>query len=155
MREIQCALNRFWDLLDGCPGLRPHRVDARQQNEGSTMGGWYNPVGHYVPEELGGLSVDKFISAVVAEGGRTGRGCNFPLHLHPVFNDADVYQDGQPTRLVFASRDVREPRGSLPVAETLASRCFGVPWFKKDVPELIERYAWAYRKVATQAHRLV
>ena len=119
------------------------------------MGGWYNPLGHYVAEELGGLAVDKFIRAVEAEGGRTGRRCNFPLHLHPVFREADVYQDGTPTRLAFTSRDVREPSGSLPVTEALASRCFGVPWFKQDKPELIERYASAYRKVATQAHRLV
>lgn len=155
MAQVQRALDRFWDLLAGCPGLRPHRVTAEQTRQGTTMGGWYNPLGHYIAEELGGLPVEKFIAAVDAEGGRTGRRSNFPMHLHPVFNDADIYQDGQPTRLVFASRDVREQRGSLPASEGLASRCFGVPWFKKNIPELIEQYAWAYRKVAMQAHLLV
>ncbi len=35
--QIQNALNRFWDLLEDVPGLRPHRTD-RASN--STMGGW-------------------------------------------------------------------------------------------------------------------
>ncbi|HVF09425.1 MAG TPA: DegT/DnrJ/EryC1/StrS family aminotransferase [Abditibacteriaceae bacterium] len=151
IQEIQDAMNRFWDLLEGVPGLRAHRP----ADEGSTMGGWYNPLGHYVPEELGGLPVEKFIEAVNAEGGLTGRGCNFPLHLHPVLNEADVYNDGKPTRIAFAERDVREPSGSLPVTEALAAHCLGVPWFKHDWPESIERYAAAFRKVALQADELL
>ena len=119
------------------------------------MGGWYNPIGHYVPEELGGLPVLKFIEAVNAEGGQSGRGCNFPLHLHPVLNDADVYHDGKPTRIAFADRDVREGAGSLPVTEALVDRCLGVPWFKHDRPESIERFANAFRKVALQADELL
>jgi perosamine synthetase len=152
MKAIQDAMNRFWDLLEAVPGIRAHRP---AEDSGSTMGGWYNPVGHYVPEELGGLAVERFIEAVNAEGGRSGRGCNFPLHLHPVFNEADVYGDGKPTRVAFADRDVRQPAGSLPVSEALAERCFGIPWFKHDRPESIGRYAAAYRKVALQAEKLL
>ena len=150
IQRIQDAMNRFWDLLEGVPGFRAHRpVEA-----GSTMGGWYNPVGHYLPEELGGLPVATFVEAVNAEGGRCGRGVNAPLHLHPVFNEADIYGDGKPTRSAFANRDVHQPPGSLPVAESLAERAFGIPWFKHDAPDLIEQYASAYRKVAFQAGRL-
>ncbi|MDD4891109.1 MAG: DegT/DnrJ/EryC1/StrS family aminotransferase [Phycisphaerae bacterium] len=149
--EIQRAMNRFWDLLEGVPGLRPHRPAA---GTGSTMGGWYNPLGHYVPEELAGLPVEKFLDAVTAEGGRCGRGCNFPLHLHPVLNTADAFRDGTPTRIAFAGRDLRQPAGSLPVSEALAGRAFGIPWFKHDRPASIERYAAAFAKVATQAGKL-
>jgi len=152
IQQIQDAMNRFWDLLEGVPGVRAHRPAA---NSGSTMGGWYNPLGHYLPEELGGLPLDKFVAAVNAEGGRTGRGGNTPLHLHPVLNDADVYGDGQPTRIAFAGSDVRQGKGSLPVTEALADRCFGIPWFKHDQPESIERYANAFRKVAFQAEELL
>jgi len=152
MKAIQDAMNRFWDLLEGVPGIRPHRP---QRQSGSTMGGWYNPLGHYVPEELGGLPVRTFIEAVNAEGGRSGRGCNFPLHLHPLFNEADIYGDGKPTRIAFADRDVRQPAGRLPVSEALAERCFGIPWFKHDRPESIARYAAAYKKVALQADKLL
>jgi dTDP-4-amino-4,6-dideoxygalactose transaminase len=154
IREIQSAMNRFWDLLEDTPGLRPHRPENFRES-GSTMGGWYNPIGHYLPEELGGLPVEKFIKAVNAEGGCSGRGCNFPLHLHPVLNQADVFKDGKPTRIAFAERDVRQGKGSLPVTESLWDRCLGVPWFKHDRPELITQYAAAFRKVSLQAHKLL
>jgi hypothetical protein len=119
------------------------------------MGGWYNPVGHYLPEELGGLPVERFVEAVNAEGGRSGRGVNFPMHLHPVLNDADVYRDGKPTRIAFSERDVRQRAGSLPVSEKLGQRAFGIPWFKHDRPESIKRYADAFRKVAARAGELM
>jgi len=151
IQEIQRAMNRFWDLLEGTPGIRPHRPP---KDSGSTMGGWYNPLGHYVPEQLGGLPVEKFIAALQAEGIHVWRGVNFPLHLHPVLNDADIYGDGKPTRIAFSDRDLRQPAGSLPVAEGLAKRALGVPWFKHDHPQLIERYAAAFRKVALQADKL-
>jgi perosamine synthetase len=37
MAEIDSAMNRFWDLLEGTPGVRAHRPPA---GSGSTMGGW-------------------------------------------------------------------------------------------------------------------
>ena len=150
-------MNRFWDLLEGVPGLRAHRPDKEAAKQGSTMGGWYNPLGHYIPEELGGLPVAKFIEAVVAEGGLTGRGCNTILHTHPVLNQADVYGDGKPTRIAFAQRDVRQSLGSLPVSEALllGGRCLGIPWFKHDRKDAIELYAAAFKKVALQADKLV
>lgn len=150
IKEIQKAINRFWDLLEGVPGIRAHRP----KDAGSTMGGWYNPLGLYLPEELDGLPSQTFVDAVLAEGSITARGCNFPLHLHPVFNEADVYGDGKPTRIAFTERDVRQPRGSLPVAEGILQRTIGIPYFKHDEPELITRYAAAFKKVAMQAHKL-
>ena len=138
MREIQRAMNCFWDAVGDVPGLRPHRVDPASD---STMGGWYNPLGHYLPEELDGLPVEKFIDAVQAEGGRCGRSVNYPLHLHPVLNQADVYHDAKPTRIAFANRDVRQFKGSLPRTEALAQRSFGIPWFKHYEPEAIGRFA--------------
>jgi len=151
MAEIQQAMNHFWDGLEGVPGLRPHRPP---KESGSTMGGWYNPLGHYLPEELGGVPVDRFMAAVNAEGGMTWRAANLPLHLHPVLNTADVYGDGRPTRIAFSDRDVRQGPGSLPVSEALGERCLGIPWFKRYLPEHIDRFIAAYRKVATQAHKL-
>jgi dTDP-4-amino-4,6-dideoxygalactose transaminase len=151
MQEIQRAMNCFWDAVGDVSGLRSHRVDPAGD---STMGGWYNPLGHYLPEELGDLPVEKFIEAVQAEGGRCGRSVNYPLHLHPVLNDADVYHDDKPTRIAFADRDVRQPKGSLPRTESLAQRSFGIPWFKHHEPDAIARFAAAYRKVALHAHEL-
>ena len=55
MQEIQDAMNRFWDLLEGVPGLKAHRPPAKSK---STMGGWYAARGLYRAAELGGLSCE-------------------------------------------------------------------------------------------------
>ncbi len=151
MGEIDQAMKRFWSLLKGTPGLRPHHPE----DDTSTMGGWYNPVGHYLPEELEGLPAATFARALEAEGVPGDVGVNFPLHLHPMFNEADIYGDGKPTRIAFSDRDLRQPRGSLPVSEGIAERVCKVPWFKRDRPKEIALYAAAYRKVAMQARRLL
>ncbi len=149
--EIRKALDYFWELLDGVPGIRPHRVKWPDSN----MAGWYEPHGHYVPEELGGLSLTRFAQAVRAEGSICNPGCNLPLHTHPLFNTADVYGHGKPTRIANSDRDVRQPKGSLPVSEGINRRVYGVPWFKHYRPEIIEEHAEAYRKVAMNYKELL
>lgn len=151
--EIQKALNRFWDLLEGVPGLRAHRPP---KDSGSTMGGWYSARGLYRAEELGGLPVGKFCEAVVAEGiPSCYPGSNAPLHLHAVFHEADIFHQGEPTAIAFGQRDVRQGPGTLSVAEQIGSISFSIPWFKHDRPEEIARYAAAYRKVAERAAELL
>jgi perosamine synthetase len=143
--HIQLATNYFWDLLEGVPGIRAHRPP---KDSGSTMGGWYAPHGLYVPEELGGLSVSRFVEAVSAEGVFCTPGCNSALHTHPLFHTADVYNHGKPTRIANSERDLRQPPGSLPVSEATGARTYGIPAFRHYVPQIIEEHAEAYRKVA-------
>jgi len=155
--EIRKAINFFWDLLKGVPGLIPHRVD---ESTGSNMAGWYGAHGLFRSEELGGLSVSRFCLAVEAEGGAKGGaecqpGCNRALHLHPFFNDADIYNQGQPTRIANSARDLRQPEGSLPVAERIGAEVFFIPWFKHYRPEIIRQFANAYRKVAEHSDELL
>ena len=145
MAGIDKAMNLFWDLLDGAPGLQAHRPPGES---GSTMGGWYSARGIYKADELGGLPAARFAEAVRAEGSVCAPGANEPLHLHPLFNDVDVYGDGKPTRLAFAQGDPRQPAGSLPMAESINTRAIKVPWFKKCDPKRIEAHAAAFRKVA-------
>ena len=151
MEEIDRAMNSFWDLLEGAPGLRPHRPP---KGSGSTMGGWYAAHGIYVPEELGGLPLRKFCDAVRAEGTSCGAGANLLMHLHPVLNDADVYGHGEPTRVAHSDADVRQGEGSLPQTERMSERLFSIPWFKHHRPEIIREHAEAFRKVVTQASEL-
>jgi len=131
--EIQRAMNRFWDLLEGCPGLRAHRPTA---DSGSTMGGWYAAKGCYRAEELGGLTCTQFCEALKAEGVWCGPGGNYPLHLHPAYHTADIFNQGQPTVIAFGQRDVRQGPGTLPVSESMHDICLSIPWFKKDYPEI-------------------
>ncbi len=152
IKEIQSAMNRFWDLLDGVPGLKAHRPPAKSK---STMGGWYNARGLYRAKELGGLSCEKFCAAVRAEGVEMcNPGANGPLHLHPVFHDADLFNMGKPTMISFGQRDVRQGAGMLPVSEAINDICYGIPWFKLDRPAIIKGYAQAFRKVAEHADQL-
>ncbi len=145
MVEIDKAMNYFWDLLEGYPGIRPHRPP---KNSGCTKGGWYFPLAIYVKEELEGLSISRFCEALRAEGvGCAYPGCNRPLHLHPLFQDVDVYRHGRPTRIAYSQRDVREKAGCLPVTDALQKRVFAVPWFKHFWPEIIQHYARAFKKV--------
>ncbi len=152
MAEMHRAMNRFWDLLEGVPGIRAHRVP---KNSGLTMGGWYAPRGLYCAEELGGLKCATFCEAVRAEGVEAcGAGANPPLHIHPVFQKADIFNMGKPTMISFGQRDVRQGKGALAVSESIAEIAFGVPSFKHDRPEIIREYAAAYRKVAENAREL-
>ncbi len=152
MAEIQSAMNRFWDLLDDTPGMRPVRT---LRDSGSTMGGWYFPGGLYRGEELEGLPVERFCEAVRAEGVHECKpGRNAPLHLHPLFHTADIFRQGRPTMISFGQRDVRQGPGSLPVAEAVPESTFGVPYFKRDRPDLIRQYAQAFRKVAEHSRDL-
>lgn len=152
IQEIDKAMNYFWDRLEGVPGIRAHRP-AKDSN--STMGGWYAAHGHYLPEELGGLSVTRFCEAIRAEGGDTGPGCNLPLHLHPLQHSVDVYGHGKPTVIANSSRDSRQPKGSLPVSEGIAARVYSIPWFKHFQPDLIDQHVEAFRKVATNYKELL
>lgn len=153
IKAIQDAMNRFWDLLEGVPGLRAHRPPA---GSGSTMGGWYASRGLYRAEELGGLPCERFCEAVRAEGVADCRpGANFPLHLHAVFHTADIFRQGKPTMIAFGQRDVRQGPGTLPVSESINQIAFGVPWFKHDRPDVIATFAAAYRKAAENAAALM
>ncbi|MEZ4865109.1 MAG: DegT/DnrJ/EryC1/StrS family aminotransferase [Caldilineaceae bacterium] len=143
--EIRKAMNYFWDLLEGAPGLRAHRVDEATESD---MAGWYAPAGLYRPEEVEGLSVTRFAAAVTAEGFRCTPGVNKPLHVHPLLTECDVYGHDRPTRIAFAERDLIHEQGSLPVSEQIGAHTYSIPWFKHYRPAVIEQYAQAYRKVA-------
>ncbi|HYF51172.1 MAG TPA: DegT/DnrJ/EryC1/StrS family aminotransferase [Planctomycetota bacterium] len=138
--EIDRAMNRFGDLLEGTPGIRLHRV--RQEN--CSMGGWYYPLAHYNAEELGGLKIEKFCEALRAEGVPCAPGANKPLHLHSVFHGADIYGTGRVQKTEIER---------LPVSEGVASSIFSVPWFKHDRAGEIAAYANAINKVAHAAKR--
>ena len=145
--EIDRAMNRFCDLVADVPGFRPVRPAA---DSGSTKGGWYFPRARYDPEAFGGLSVGRFAEAVVAEGSECHPGCNWPLHLHPVFSEVDVYGHGRPTRVAHLPQGetISQPPGSLPVSESVSQRVLGIPWFKHDRPDVIAQPAEAFRKLA-------
>jgi hypothetical protein len=75
--------------------------------------------------------------------------------MHPLFNTLDVYGHGKPTRIANSDRDVRQPKGTLPVAETIGKTLYSIPWFKHFRKEEIEQHAAAYRKAAENYQELL
>ena len=143
--EIDKAMTYFCDLIDQLPGIRTHRP----AEEGSTKGGWYFPLAHYNPAELGGLSVQRFADAVAAEGAGCGAGCNKPLHTHTVFTEMDIYNQGKPTRIANLpdGMTVEQVQKPLLVSETVNNLVVALPRFIHFDKEMIEQQAAAYKKV--------
>lgn len=149
--EIRRAMNYFWDLLEGLPGIRAIRVD---ESTGSNMAGWYCPHGAYHPEELGGLPVNRFCEAVRAEVGNVAwSGGNYCLHTHAYFKTFTLDHGDKPSRIAYSDRDVREDDAACAPSEKMW--CFSVPWFKHYEKEWIEAYAAGYRKVVENYRELL
>jgi len=144
IERIEEAMQYLADEMDKLPGLKVHRP---QRGSGTTKGAWYSSCCHYAPEELDGLPVEKFIAAMQAENVAIGGLGNFPLHLHNVFNEADLFNQGKPTALAFGQRDVRQGKGALPVSEITPSRIFRYSRFTKLDKDLIGRFVNTIKKV--------
>jgi hypothetical protein len=72
------------------------------------------------------------------------------LHTHRLFRDCDIYNDGKPTRIAHAKRDVRELDKSIVIGEKINRMSLRVPWFKKFHKDIIEEHAEAFRKIGEQ-----
>ncbi len=146
VEQMQLANRRFWSLLDDVAGLSPHH--ASWLTADCSLGTHYFARGFFDADAFGGTVRD--FCAIVAEEGWAActPGSNAPLHLHPVFHEADIFRQGRPTAVAFGQRDVRQGAGALPVSEAVADRTFAVPWFKHDWPDRIEKYAEAFRRAA-------
>lgn len=151
--EIRKAMNYFWDLLEGLPGIKAVRVD---ESTGSNMGGFYCPHGVYNPAELGGLSMHRFCQAVTAETSglfTSWEGGNYCLHTHNYFKSFDAFHLGKPTRVTFIDKEV--PNDDERLRSSVEKNCFSVPWFKKMNKEWIELYAKAFKKVIENYEQLL
>jgi len=140
--EVRRAMNYFWDLLEGVPGIRPIRVD---ESTGSNMAGWYSPHGQYHPEELHGLPVERFCEALTAEGFKSRPNGNACLHKHEMFKSLDLLGLGKPSRNAFSDRDYAPYDEACEPSEHV--HCFLVRRFIRFDKGWIEIFANAVKKV--------
>ena len=145
IEEIQAAMNYFWDQMVDVPGIRPHRISP---STNSTMGAWYYPQALFNSEELNNIECSKFAEAIRAEGiSWCFPGGNEPLHLHPFFHTADIFNTGKPTSISFGQRDVRQGIGTLKNSENIKKYSLAIPWFKHFEKKQIDAYIHAFKKV--------
>ena len=149
MKRNKCRDDNVMYLMDSiaeCPGIYPIKPSA------DNFRGYYSrPYIRYAPEELGGLSKEKFIEALRAEGANVSSGApGGSDHLSAVFQERNHPAFTRPEN----RRAVRSQEGDLPVSENPREDLFTIPVFSRPNKALLDQYIEAFRKVATQRCRI-
>ena len=154
--EIEDAMLYYWRGLADIDFLKLIYPKWEQSNKA----GWYASRGHFLTERVPGVDNRVFAAAVVAELGGVpngfGAGANFPLHWSSVFNDEDIFGNGQPPskRFLPAGLSSKQLTGELPVSDGINERLIGDPWFKRFDRSLIDVFVEAVHKVAKNVDKL-
>lgn len=140
--------NHLFDALEGLPGIVPVRTypDAR-------MGGFYNGLkAIYRPDQLGGLSRERFVAAMQAEGVPLSDRTFDLHHLLPLFAGGfDLYGGG---RGALAGDYRGYKRGDLPVSEAVHPNILSFPALIDPPPGYLDQTIAALEKV-TEAHQAI
>ena len=75
------------------------------------------------------------------------------MHLHDIFKDYNGLNYDKPARVAFTDRDVRKLDEGITVSQHV--QIYSIPWFKHYMPECIEMYANAFKKVALNYKELL
>ncbi len=102
----------------------------------------------YKPEELGGVSIDKFIAALQAEGLEIGKERYVLMHKQPAFNEENKSFPWT------VEGKVNENEVSLPITEALYERLLSLPTFPQASIELTKQYIEGFTKVISNASSL-
>jgi len=116
-------------------------------------GGFYGYRLVYHEEELG-VSRERFVEALRAEGVDVGP-CRYKLyHLHPLYRGYNFRGKGCPYNCPHVERYEPPGEGSLPVTEDVYRRLLALPVFTEPPEGLLEQYVEAFRKVVENADQL-
>ncbi|MDO8498730.1 MAG: DegT/DnrJ/EryC1/StrS family aminotransferase [bacterium] len=130
---------RFDKAFSTMPGVRPAIKPAKSNPA------WYAYVLRYIPEELGGLSIEGFFSALQVEGcimlDRPNSTC--PLNHHYLFKCPEKLFPSYKGKIKYKV-------GDFPVAEKFHKHSLKLPvWHDERYTELAEQYIEAFRKVTS------
>jgi len=113
---------------------------------------WYAYVLQYRPEELGGLSIERFHQALIAEGAVETDlpGSTCPLSWFPLYQEPQALFPDAP------EGQRRYERGQFPVAERFTNSAIKLPvWVRPEDGELVEQYVKAFEKVVAGHSQLL
>jgi len=138
--------------LQDLPGIRPVK-----QYVGVERGGFYGFMAHYVPEELEGLPIGRFVDALRKEGLRANTNPYPLLHTLPLFAEGfDIFTRGRgPLCTPEMGGDYQGYKeGDFPITEKACSRLVFLPVLSDPVPDAAEKVLAAIRRVAEHASQL-
>ena len=125
IEERQSTLNYLSKQLEGIPGIRPPVT-----KDYVTRGGFFGYKPWYISEELGGLSRERYLEVLRAEGMDIRATVTPPLHQLPFFKDS---------------------RGGFPAADLFFESTLSLPTFSlKTERPVIDEYVSAFKKVAAE-----
>jgi dTDP-4-amino-4,6-dideoxygalactose transaminase len=133
-------------LLEPVPGVRPPVTLP-----GRTRGGWYGYKATYLPEQLAGLPMARYLDALRAEGVQVKRPGSPPLHRLPLFRlpRTKAAELGLP---VPAGPGAVAVTPDCPVADEVYPTLLSLPTFSGPCEPVVRQYADAFAKVAAH-HR--
>ena len=138
--------------IEGIRGVQPVG-----KYEGAESAGFYGFPIHYIPDEMGGLTTDRFIDALCKEGLRA-HGSSYPLlHTLPLFADGfDIFTRGRgPLCTPEMGGDYRGYKpGDFPVTQEACLRLVFLPVFSNPIEGAAEQVVAAIAKVADHAEVL-
>lgn len=149
MEDILAKRKRFVqkmnEELSDLPGIEVPKVP---QDVKPT---WYAYIMQYKPEELGGLSIDKFYEALLAEGctelDRPHSTC--PLNYHPLFQNPGILFPQYDKKISYS-------RGDFPMARKFHEYSLKLPvWHDPSDEEIIDLYIQAFIKVTDNYEELL
>jgi len=145
-------MNWFSQRISGIPGIVPPITRSH-----STRGGWYGYKPFYKPEDLGNLSISRYIEALDAEGVPIKKPGSKPLHLLPLFQDppSKLTQLGSFWRSFASCASPGYKQGDFPISEGIYSRLLSLPVFAQPALPLLEEFAIALEKVAENFKKLL
>ena len=131
--------------LSTVPGILPPQLDTGVRSS------WYGLILDYRSDELGGLPVERFHEALLAEGcheaDRPGSTC--PLNLLPLFQDPAPLFPGLAGAFGYSP-------GDFPRAEEFNRTAVKLPvWHREAAMPLAEQYIEAFRKVSANYRDLL
>lgn len=139
-------------LLHGIPGVQPPQIPAYAERCV-----WYSYKPLFDPDSLPGVSIERYIEALVAEGVEIERSETKPLHHEWIFQNGPgdtVATFGHFEGLANSGCLRRYRVGDLPNSESYAKRTLVLPPYTKKNRRLMKKIAEAFTKVAAQAGSL-
>ena len=117
-----------------------------------TRGGWYGYKASYRPEALPGVTINRFVEALRAEGVRVARPSTQPLHTKATFSGGAISLQQFDHFLGTTERSNR----AFPVAESIYATAIGFPdiYLHEWCPELLSDYRIAFAKVLENVDEL-